>query len=80
MDSRQIYSILCWDKDTSDSFLGVYPSDLLPLTNMPKNSALVFNTDPQDKPGQHWIAVYVDKGGKGEYFDSYGLPLWPTTF
>jgi hypothetical protein len=27
------------------------------------------NTDPSNKPGTHWVAVYCD-----EYFDSYGRP------
>ena len=24
-------------------------------------------------PGELWVAMYFDKNGKGEYFDSYGL-------
>ena len=74
MDSQQIYSILCWDKDTRESFLGVFPADLVPLQKLPNNSSLVFNTDPKGKPGQHWVAVFVDGKGNGEYFDSYGQP------
>ena len=31
-------------------------------------------TSMSSKPAEHWIAVYFDKHGKGEYFDSYGLP------
>ena len=36
-------------------------------------SAYVINSDPSNEPGEHWIAVYFDKRGRGEYFDSYGL-------
>ena len=36
-------------------------------------SAYVINSDPSNEPGKHWIAVYFDKRGLGEYFDSYGL-------
>ena len=36
-------------------------------------SAYVINSHPSSKPKEHWIAVYFDKHGKGEYFDSYGL-------
>ena len=36
-------------------------------------SAYVINSDPSSEPGEHWIAVYFDKRGRGEYFDSYGL-------
>ena len=25
-------------------------------------------------PGQHWVCVCIDKRGKEEYFDSFGLP------
>ena len=35
---------------------------------------MIFNLDPHDKPGSHWVALYsdVDKGGV-YYFDSYGI-------
>ena len=36
--------------------------------------AYVINSDPSSEPGEHWVAVYFDKRGRGEYFDSYGLP------
>lgn len=35
----------------------------------------IFNTDPHDKSGQHWIALYVDlKNGEISYFDSVSDP------
>ena len=34
----------------------------------------VFNTDPHDKPGQHWIAMYCNLNkGEVNYWDSYGI-------
>lgn len=36
----------------------------------------VFNIDPSDKPGQHWVAMYIDtrKGHESiDYWDSYGV-------
>ena len=36
-------------------------------------SAYVINSESSSEPGEHWIAVYFDKHGRGEYFDSYGL-------
>ena len=36
-------------------------------------SAYVINSDPSNKPGEHWVAVYFDKRGRGEFLDSYGL-------
>jgi hypothetical protein len=36
---------------------------------------VVFNLDPHNKPGSHWVAVYADFiKGKIYYFDSVGLP------
>jgi hypothetical protein len=49
-------------------FQGVFSSDKLPQ----KPRLLVCNTDPSWRPGEHWIAIYVDKNGRGEYFDSFG--------
>ena len=37
-------------------------------------SAYVINSETHDQPGEHWVAVYFDQHGRGEYFDSYGLP------
>jgi hypothetical protein len=34
---------------------------------------IVFNLDPHDEPGSHWVCAYVDIPGKtAYYFDSYG--------
>lgn len=53
-------------------YIGTYPSDLLPkITKFP--AALILNTDPSNKPGQHWVAVYIKRNGVGEYFDPFGL-------
>ncbi len=32
---------------------------------------MVLNTDSHEKPGEHWLAIYVDENGFGEFFDSY---------
>ena len=37
-------------------------------------SAYVFNLDPSYKPGSHWVAVYIDRNGLPEYFDSFAHP------
>ena len=37
-------------------------------------SAYVFNLDPSYNPGVHWVAVYIDRKGHTEYFDSFGHP------
>ena len=52
---------------------GVFPRDKIPQ-RVTYPSAYVFNTHPHNKEGEHWVAVYIDGDGVGEYFDSFGLP------
>ncbi|KAK7486122.1 hypothetical protein BaRGS_00022588 [Batillaria attramentaria] len=47
-----------------------YPFD----SHLQKPAAFVVNTDRASGPGDHWVAIYIDELGRGEYFDSYGLP------
>lgn len=55
-----------------------------------KKIGIIFNTDPHDKPGQHWISMFIKlNGGKGNsnsknngkgeifFFDSVGEPAPP---
>ena len=35
-------------------------------------AALVLNTDPARKSGEHWVAVYINENGHCTFFDSYG--------
>src|SRR5438093_6001328 len=59
-------------------FEGVFASDNLPARLELYPTAVVVNTDPEHKPGTHWIAYYFDKNAHLDYFDSYGFD--PTTF
>ena len=55
-------------------FDGVFSIDT--LHDRPR--LLVCNTDPSDKSGRHWVAIYVDDdGNRGECFDSFGR-TWRT--
>ena len=59
------------------NFIGVFARNTLPLDIEPP-FALICNTDLIQEPGTHWIAIYCDENGLGDYFDSYGLPpLYP---
>ena len=69
MDTKQLLSVL---KRNVTEFLGVFPSDKLPVSKV-KPFYFVANTDPSNKPGTHWVAVFVNADGTAEYFDSYGL-------
>jgi hypothetical protein len=56
-------------------WLGVFARDQLPDDlNSRRPFALVLNTDPADKPGMHWLAMYGPAKGPIELFDSYALP------
>ena len=75
MNTSQIYRLLNADRDCKEIFQGVFSADTLP--DHPR--LLVANTDVSTKPGKHWIAIYVDAYGRGEYFDSFGRAP-PETF
>nr|CAD7578487.1 unnamed protein product [Timema californicum] len=49
---------------------GVFPADQLPA-RIARPAALVINIDPNTKPGTHWVPIFIDKNGVGEYFDSH---------
>jgi hypothetical protein len=37
-------------------------------------SALIGKTNPDDRPGTHWVALYIDVNSRGEYYDPTGRP------
>ena len=74
MNTEQIKRLLEMDSCTRDVLVGVYPRDRLPLSITKYPSAYVCNTDPHTEDGEHWLVIYVDDCGRGEFFDSYGLP------
>jgi len=69
MDSNVIDRVL---KKNCSIYRGVFACDELPDVNT-RPSVIVVNTDPARKPGRHWICIYFDGDGHGEYFDSFGL-------
>ena len=52
---------------------GVFAADQIPLV-WTRPTACIFNTQRHDKPGLHWVAIYVNKNGDAWYFDSFGVP------
>ena len=73
MNTLQIERLLRKDLKSKTIFKKVCALDQLEKPTF--SSAYVINSDPSSEPGEHWVAVYFDKRGRGEYFDSYGLPL-----
>ena len=70
MDTRQIMCCLRY----VGSFLGVFPSDLLPEHSIARSGTLIVNTDPHTESGSHWLAIHFQsKSHTSYYFDSYGL-------
>ena len=71
MDTRQIMCCL----RSVGSFLGVFPSDLLPQQPIARSGTFFVNTDPHTKSGSHWLAIHLQSRSHSSfYFDSYGLP------
>ena len=74
MKTSQLLKALGEHRETRDIFLGVFPSDKLPKAiSRHRTIALVVNTDPSYKPGQHWCAFYITPSTV-YFFDAYGIP------
>jgi len=65
-----------WNKCVVDELCNL---DIKALQKAGKTSVgVVFNLDPHDKPGSHWVCAYVDiKDKKVYYYDSYGYEACP---
>ncbi|KAL3076968.1 hypothetical protein niasHT_031225 [Heterodera trifolii] len=78
MNSAQIDMLLRRMRVTSGKFIGVYPSDKIPLVLERQKRlrryphCMVVNTDREGTRGEHWIACYVPCAKRIEYFDSLG--------
>ena len=76
MNELTIKRILESDVRTRDSFRGVYSRNELPNA-APTTSLCVCNTDPNHKPGENWVTIYIVNNRREEYFDSFGMsPLF----
>ncbi|EGG20063.1 hypothetical protein DFA_07180 [Cavenderia fasciculata] len=55
-------------------FERVIASDQLNLLEPKDKMSFIMNLDPHNKPGSHWVAVYIDadKDKSVEYYDSFG--------
>jgi len=54
------------------NFIGVFPLNKLPKAIRP-TSRFIVNTDTDNLPGTHWIAVSYEQGGIALVFDPLGL-------
>ncbi|KAL6423085.1 hypothetical protein ACFW04_010516 [Cataglyphis niger] len=60
------------DKFELSTHAGVYPADRVPRV-WTRSTAIVANTDEHNRPGEHWVAFFLDEHGSATYFDSYGI-------
>ena len=73
MNTLEIDTLLEKHPHSRPVFKGVYARNRLPrLLNVP--SALVGNTNPDHRMGQHWEVIYIDANSSGEYCDLTGRP------
>ena len=76
MNTFQLAQVLMKGPFTKGRFSGVYACDELTSIEINEYPKLfVFNTDPMELPGTHWIAIYFNEQMKGEFFDSYRKDL-----
>ena len=73
MDSSTLRKICCRDPKLKPCFIGVFPCDLLPK-HVSWPCALIANTQPSNSEGEHWVAIFINKEGYGDFFCSYGQP------
>ncbi len=74
MNTSQLKNIFRKDKLSKHIFQGVFPSDMIVKIRARYPFACIVNTDPSDRSGSHWIAIYINRQGIGEFFDSYAKP------
>ena len=72
MNSKQIQDILSSHKETKKSFLGVFPSDMIPKKIYRYPSCFICNVDASNQEGSHWLAFFISSSNRIEFFDSYG--------
>ena len=74
MNTSQLENFVASDVRTSEKFRGVLTADALPRQpcSGQTDAAYIVNTDPFGKPGEHWVAFYVDpRLHRVEFFDSF---------
>ena len=73
MNTLEIDHVLKTHRSTRNIFKGVYARKRLPR-RLNVHSALIGNTDSDDRPGTHLVALYIDANSRGEYYDLTGRP------
>ena len=69
MNTTELTEALSGDAHSAKLVPIVCPRDAFFIDEKPR--LFVVNTDPSSRPGEHWLAIFTDAGGKC-FFDSYG--------
>lgn len=72
MNSLELHRILSRDPYTARYFIGVFPSDKIPVIHLTPAALVVNNQDSRHR-GEHWLALWVIDNQTIEFFDSMGL-------
>lgn len=72
MNTEELERTLKGDKWIRAVFRGVYAKDMLLDAERRRPGLYICNTENSDEAGEHWIAIYLPKQGRAEYFDSFG--------
>ena len=73
MNTKQVWKALTLNSQTNAYFDGVYSSDTLKDIKE-KPELIICNTDPSDKPGEHWLLFFFE-GDEADFYDSLGKDL-----
>lgn len=73
MNTLELFSFLKYESHCKKYFLGVYARNELPKSFNKLPSALIFNTDNRNEPGEHWLAIFIDEYRNVEFFDPAGM-------
>ena len=78
MYSNKIENYLIRDKFARKIYCGVIAIDQIPMVKVKRPCAFIVNNQESDRPGEHWVAIYIPRYRHPEYFDSYGMPPFDT--
>ena len=73
MNTKQIWQALTSNTKTEPYFDGVFAIDELRRIKK-KPELIICNTDPSNKPGQHWVLFFFDNDTV-DFFDSLGKDI-----
>ena len=74
MNTKQLWQALANNTTTDGYFDGIFPIDRLKyIKHKPK--LIICNTDPSNKPGEHWILFFFDESNSVDFFDSLGQSI-----